>query len=47
MYPAVYYFVYPHARYRHPMEPELIILIVFLLSDVKTGAASRSNKIAV
>ena len=47
MYPAVYYFVYPHARYRHPMEPELIILIVFLLSDMKTGAASRSNKISV
>ncbi len=32
-YPAVYYFVYPHARYRHPMEPELLILIVFLLSE--------------
>ena len=22
-YPAIYYFVYPHARYRHPIEPEL------------------------
>jgi 4-amino-4-deoxy-L-arabinose transferase-like glycosyltransferase len=32
-YPAVYYFVYPHARYRHPIEPELLILIVFLLSQ--------------
>jgi 4-amino-4-deoxy-L-arabinose transferase-like glycosyltransferase len=30
-YPAVYYFVYPHARYRHPIEPELVILIVFAL----------------
>ena len=30
-YPAIYYFVYPHARYRHPIEPELTILIVFLL----------------
>ena len=33
-YPAVYYFVYPHARYRHPIEPEFAILIVFLLSEV-------------
>lgn len=32
-YPTVYYFVFPHARYRHPMEPELLILIVFLLSE--------------
>jgi len=33
-YPTVYYFVYPHARYRHPIEPELLILIVFLLSEI-------------
>jgi 4-amino-4-deoxy-L-arabinose transferase-like glycosyltransferase len=30
-YPTTYYFVYPHARYRHPIEPELFILAVFLL----------------
>jgi 4-amino-4-deoxy-L-arabinose transferase-like glycosyltransferase len=34
-YPTVYYFVYPHARYRHPMEPELLILIVFLLMETR------------
>lgn len=34
-YPTVYYFVFPHARYRHPIEPELVILIVFLLSEIK------------
>ena len=34
-YPTVYYFVFPHARYRHPIEPELAILIVFLLTEVK------------
>jgi hypothetical protein len=34
-YPMVYYFVFPHARYRHPIEPELLILIVFLLSEAK------------
>ncbi len=38
-YPSVYYFVYPHARYRHPIEPELLILIVFLLSEVGTRVA--------
>jgi len=32
-YPAVYYFVYPHARYRHPIEPELTILIVYLICE--------------
>ncbi len=35
-YPTVYYFVYPHARYRHPIEPELLILLVFLLSEVRS-----------
>jgi 4-amino-4-deoxy-L-arabinose transferase-like glycosyltransferase len=38
-YPTVYYFVYPHARYRHPIEPELVILIVFLFSEVSRRAA--------
>jgi 4-amino-4-deoxy-L-arabinose transferase-like glycosyltransferase len=32
-YPTVYYFVFPHARYRHPIEPELTILIVLLISE--------------
>ena len=32
-YRTVYYFVFPHARYRHTIEPELLILIVFLLSE--------------
>jgi hypothetical protein len=34
-YPTVYYFVFPHARYRHPIEPEMTILIVFLLLEAK------------
>jgi len=34
-YPAVYYFVFPHARYRHPIEPELVILAVFLICEVR------------
>ncbi|HEV2397395.1 MAG TPA: glycosyltransferase family 39 protein [Candidatus Sulfotelmatobacter sp.] len=32
-YPTVYYFVFPHARYRHPIEPELTVLIVFLIFE--------------
>ncbi|MGD0568860.1 MAG: glycosyltransferase family 39 protein [Candidatus Sulfotelmatobacter sp.] len=35
-YPTVYYFVFPHARYRHPIEPELIILAVFLLCETRS-----------
>jgi hypothetical protein len=37
-YPTVYYFVFPHARYRHPIEPELFMLGVYLLSEVKWRA---------
>ncbi len=40
-YPTVYYFVYPHARYRHPIEPELIILLVFLISSAETRRSPR------
>src|SRR5438067_5040636 len=34
-YPAVYYFVFPHPRYRHPVEPELLILMVYVISEVE------------
>ena len=42
LYPATYYFVYPHARYRHPIEPELTILIVFLLSEATWRKQARA-----
>jgi 4-amino-4-deoxy-L-arabinose transferase-like glycosyltransferase len=32
-YPLVFYFVFPHPRYRHPIEPELGILIVYVVSE--------------
>ncbi len=35
IYPVIYYFFYPGARYRHPIEPELLVLLVFLLSEVE------------
>jgi hypothetical protein len=34
-YPLVYYFVFPHPRYRHPIEPELGILILYVISEVQ------------
>jgi len=34
-YPAVYYAVFPHPRYRHPIEPELGILMVYVISEAK------------
>ena len=33
VFPLVYYFVFPHPRYRGPIEPELFTLIVFLVSQ--------------
>ena len=46
-YPTVYYFVFPRlrTRYRHPIEPELLILAVFLFCEVRrrdTGASPES-----
>lgn len=43
-YPAVYYFVFPHARYRHPIEPELLILMVFLCSEVKIRRSTTQQQ---
>jgi 4-amino-4-deoxy-L-arabinose transferase-like glycosyltransferase len=33
LYPAIYYFVFPAPRYRVPIEPEMTILAVFLLTE--------------
>jgi hypothetical protein len=38
VYPAIYYIVYPHARYRHPIEPELMILAVFMIAELRKRA---------
>jgi len=34
-YPMVYYVTFPHPRYRHPIEPELGILILYVISEAK------------
>jgi hypothetical protein len=36
LYPAVYYVVFPHPRYRHPIEPELGMLIVYVISEAES-----------
>jgi hypothetical protein len=44
-YPAVYYLVFPHARYRHPIDPEITILAVFLINEAEKrpiGSGTRS-----
>jgi 4-amino-4-deoxy-L-arabinose transferase-like glycosyltransferase len=36
LYPLVYYIVFPHPRYRHPIEPELGILMVYVVLEAKS-----------
>jgi hypothetical protein len=36
LYPAIYYVVFPNQRYRHPIEPEMVILGVYLLTEAST-----------
>jgi hypothetical protein len=42
--PAMYYFVYPGPRYRVPIEPEMTILCVFLITEVKQSKTSVGSK---
>ena len=42
-YPAVYYAVFPHPRYRHPIEPELGILMVYVISEAQKKRAPREQ----
>ncbi len=43
--PLMYYFVFPHPRYRHPIEPELGILLVYVISEAerKTQPAEATS----
>jgi len=45
-YPAVYYVVFPHPRYRHPIEPEMLILGVYLITQAETTTAQRAKAIS-
>jgi 4-amino-4-deoxy-L-arabinose transferase-like glycosyltransferase len=42
-YPLVYYFSFPLPRYRHPIEPIMTILSVYLFSQVRPRGAHRNN----
>jgi hypothetical protein len=35
-YPLIYYFTFPTVRYHHAIDPELVILAVFLISQIPT-----------
>jgi 4-amino-4-deoxy-L-arabinose transferase-like glycosyltransferase len=43
-YPLVYYFVFPHPRYRHPIEPELGILMLYVISEVESKGRSQVSR---
>ena len=44
IYPLVYYIVFPHARYRHPVDPEITILAVFLVTQAETRTKGQRTK---
>lgn len=42
-YPAIYYFVFPHPRYRHPIEPEIGILLVYVISEAERKVRQKTG----
>ena len=42
-YPLVYYICFPEPRYRHPIDPELVILGVYLVSESKSRNSVNSS----
>jgi 4-amino-4-deoxy-L-arabinose transferase-like glycosyltransferase len=46
IYPVTYYICFPHTRYRHPIEPVMMLLILYLISqapDVSSSETSQSS----
>jgi 4-amino-4-deoxy-L-arabinose transferase-like glycosyltransferase len=43
LFPAIYYVVFPGQRYRHPIEPEITILSVYLLTEARTKGKIVKN----
>jgi len=43
LYPAIYYVVFPGQRYRHPIEPEMAILGVYILSEAGEKPPARTE----
>ncbi len=44
VYPLVYYICFPEPRYRHPIDPELVILGVYLISESKPRNAANAEQ---
>jgi hypothetical protein len=45
LFPAIYYIVFPAPRYRQPIEPEMTILCLYVLTEAsKTKAASHQDR---
>ena len=44
LYPAIYYVVYPGQRYRHPIEPFMTILGVYILTEAGVQAGDSAKK---
>jgi hypothetical protein len=42
MYPILYYVVFPHPRYRHPIEPELAMLIMYVAAGSEENLMSKN-----
>jgi len=36
-FPFVYYLTLPHAHYRHPIDPEIVVLAVYALATGRHG----------
>jgi GT2 family glycosyltransferase len=43
-YPLVYYICFPEPRYRHPIDPQLLILGVYLVSEARPRTAARDSE---
>jgi hypothetical protein len=44
VYPAVYYITFPHPRYRHPIEPEMMILGVYFIFFAAKKITDKAEK---
>ena len=42
-YPLIYYVCFPQPRYRHPIDPELLILGVYLVSETRSRTAATGG----
>lgn len=46
LYPAIYYVTFTDQRYRHPLEPLLVLLSIYLISQCREANSKWSQKLA-